>query len=396
MSIIKLRPAVEKDLEAFAEFCLSGEVSKFLTWSKYTDYSAIKDFFYNKVLKCQSFPNVYLMIVYENVVIGNAHIIARAENSLQIGIGLLPQYWNKGLGSMTILELEKYIKDNYPESFVELLADIHEENVAIRKILLNNKYVFRSAIGDHRHSFRKIISVDEKFDYIQWLKSNELVDSVVGVGSLNDDDLADIDILVVCYEESSIEELKKQTQYIEKLISCEKASCNHFFYSFENSRVYDVYFVSVAFISAVNNSKKMFFDKSCFISTVLKIDSKTDVSDLLLMFINNVSKLIYKTKEYKLEQATRILTDIRNKFIIPIGNSEGCLISQNIINLNWNDKTHLIYDVYMATFAAPLYDQIKLSVQKCLQLIQYLIEKYHFDDYTEKYGEISEYGKEFL
>ncbi len=392
---IELRTAQESDFSDFWEFCSNEEVSKYLTWDKYTDKDLAKSFFEEKMLKNTELPNVYLMILYQGKVIGNAHIIERPEDGLQIGIGLLPQYWHKKLGTHALVELENYIRKNWKSKYCQLLADIHENNTAMRKILLNQGYTLKSSIENHRQAYRKIIT-EENFDYVEWLKDNELIESVVGIGSLSEDKMADMDIIVICYEESSIDEVMHKTQYIESLKSYEKACCNHVFITFQDSRVYDTYFVSEAFINAVNNVNRVIFDKSGLVSKVLDVESKMDLDELVSVFINNTSKLIYKAKGGKLEQVTRILGDIRNKSIIPLGNYDKCLVSKNVINLNWIDKNTVLYETYMSTFAQPMYEPIAVAINKCLELLNYFIEKYELKKYIEKNNEINEYAKEFL
>lgn len=395
-STVLLRPATENDFEAFWKFASDENVSKYLTWEKYEDRRNAQKFFYEKILKNQELPNAYLMIEYNGIVIGNAHIIARSKFKLQIGIGLVPNYWNKGLGSKSLLELERYIKKHGNNLYYELLADIHQNNEVMRNILIKNNYKFKCAITDNRHAYRKIICCNDHFDYIEWLKSNEIVDAVIGIGTLSKDELADIDIIIICYEESQIEEIISQTKNIDKLVYFEKTSCNHYFFSFSSSKIYDAYFVSVAFINGVNNINKTIFDKSNLISKVLKLENTPNIDNMLKNLLTSTSKLIYKFKNKKYLQSTRILSDIRNKSIIPIGVYMGDLISKNTIDIEWLNKDSETYMAFLSTFVAPNNDDIEKSIKTLLNFIKSLSSNYNSIEFLDEYEELMEHAKEFL
>ena len=380
---ISLRNAVESDMPCFWEFCSNEEVSRYLTWKKYEDYDTAKAFFDSKIMTHRDFPNLYLMILLDETVIGNVHIIERENSALQIGIGILPQYWNKGYGTQTLMKVEDYIRSHLEDADVELWADIHQNNDAMRKVLIRNGYYYLKRIDNNRCAFRKIITGKAEFNYLNWLKNSEAVDAVISIGSMSDDALSDIDILVVCYEENTIEQVMTKTRYIEGLTFFEETCPNHCFFAFNHGKVFDVYFVSIAFVNAMFHAKQSIFDKSTLISLVFGLPSSINLKDMVSLFINNLSKLVYKTKEGKYIQATRVLADIRDRSIIPLGNYAGVLTSKNIIDLHWNEKSNIFYEAFLQTYVPPFFENLKEAINKNICLMRKIISMYKLSGFDE-------------
>lgn len=393
---LNLRTGKESDFESVWIYSSNQEVTKFLTWDCYTSKEKCKLFFEEQVLKHKTLPNVFLMIELNDKVIGTAHIIQRSAFCNQIGFGILPEYWNKGYGTKIIKLIEKYIVDNFESENCEIKADMHKNNVYMRKILKNAGYEFIGNIENNRESYTKKVETKYKeSNFIAWLKNNKLIDCVVKIGSLNNNKYSDVDLLILAYEESSINVLVEDMKKIENVKLIEVASPTHYFFSDSNNTVYDIYIVSTACINAFNNTKKVVFDRSGFVTKLLKLNSFFDLQQSVCIFNTDIAKILDKIKSEKYVQATRILSGIRDKSLIPIGNYINVLEAKNIIDFKWNDKNHIFYKAYMSTFVPPEREGLLNTVKMLIQAEELIIKQYKLDYLEDLFKELSEYAKLF-
>lgn len=141
MNKIFLRNFKSEDLLVVEEYVTSKKVAKFLTWKAYSNKDEILDYF-QKALNLNKYPNEFLIIMNNNNAIGTTHIIFRGEEITQIGFGILPKYWNQGIGSLILPAIIKYIKKSefYEKSKI-ICADISIDNIAAIKIFIKNNFI---------------------------------------------------------------------------------------------------------------------------------------------------------------------------------------------------------------------------------------------------------------
>jgi RimJ/RimL family protein N-acetyltransferase len=124
----------EKDTKKVREYITNPQVANFLTWEPYKNEVEIKKYF-KYAFSCGDFPDEILCILFNNEVIGTAHLLKRDNENMQIGFGILPKFWNKGLGSKISLELIQYIKNSiWAKKINHIRAVIHKDNMYAQRI----------------------------------------------------------------------------------------------------------------------------------------------------------------------------------------------------------------------------------------------------------------------
>lgn len=117
-------------------YVINLEVSRFLTWKPYNDLSSINEYL-NYATKSVSFPDEILLISSNLSFLGTAHILKRDNADIQIGFGLLPEFWNKGFGLKIAISIINYIKNSQWNYKAErILVVIHKDNIYAKKIFI--------------------------------------------------------------------------------------------------------------------------------------------------------------------------------------------------------------------------------------------------------------------
>jgi len=125
----------KKEVERYIR---SKEVCKYLSWQPYSNEDKIKEYF-QYAQKANGYPDEILIIVYKGNFVGTLHILKKTEGVAQIGFGLLPNFWAKGLGGDCCLKLIKHIHTTkWKDNTVKVITLIHEENIAAIKIALKS------------------------------------------------------------------------------------------------------------------------------------------------------------------------------------------------------------------------------------------------------------------
>ena len=137
---LKLTHLKPKDYQDLQRFVTNKKVAKYLTWKVYHKESDIREYF-KKILNKDSYPDETLAIDLKNKLIGTVHIISRENRAAQIGFGLLPDFWNMGLGSIALSLMRDYIKrSTWINNSEELWADVNRLNRYAIKILLKSGF----------------------------------------------------------------------------------------------------------------------------------------------------------------------------------------------------------------------------------------------------------------
>ncbi len=135
-SMIELKHITIKNIPAVSNYIVNPEVSKFLTWKPYTNEIDIQKYF-DYAVKCLDFPDEIFCIIFEDEIIGTAHLLYRPNESVQIGFGILPRFWNKGLGYKVAIEIIQYIRNSrWSKETKRIIAVIHKKNVFASRIFI--------------------------------------------------------------------------------------------------------------------------------------------------------------------------------------------------------------------------------------------------------------------
>jgi RimJ/RimL family protein N-acetyltransferase len=161
MKSIKIRSVEINDFAAIKEYITSADVAEYLTWQPYINEDLITEYFL-KIRKANSFPNETLVIEYDGRVIGTIHFIFREKKCTQFGFGILPVYWNKGIGDKVVkLSLEYFFKSEWAKHSHIIWADVHRLNKFAIKVLQNNGFSLSKKSIEHNRN-RYLIIYDSK------------------------------------------------------------------------------------------------------------------------------------------------------------------------------------------------------------------------------------------
>ncbi len=141
-SKIFFKHITHKNKNSVLKYITNPLVSKFLTWKTYVNKLEI-DKYFNYAISCTNFPDEIFCIILNNEIIGTIHMISRGNKSTQIGFGLLPEFWNKGIGLRVLKKNIKFIKSSswYGET-KEIWAVIHKDNIYAKKLFLKFGFIF--------------------------------------------------------------------------------------------------------------------------------------------------------------------------------------------------------------------------------------------------------------
>ena len=139
--ILKLRHLKLEDYKNLRKFVINKKVANYLTWEAYKEEVDVKKYF-KKILKKNSYPDETLAIDFNSKLIGTVHIISRGNKITQIGFGLLPGLWNKGLGLISLSLILTYIKEGeWINNSEELWADVNKLNRYAIRLLLKSDFI---------------------------------------------------------------------------------------------------------------------------------------------------------------------------------------------------------------------------------------------------------------
>lgn len=207
--------------------------------------------------------------------------------------------------------------------------------------------------------------------FIDEMKKNEMVESVIQIGSRDSDVDSDVDLVLVLYEEANI------SSFISKLVQkyqlIEISSQNHIFIR-DETHIYDLYIVSSAFMHAFYSQGIVLSDNRGFISKLLGDEKVVNIDDHIYAMCLLAKRIICKLKKKKFVQAVRLLGDIRDKHLICVYQTKKFISSDSIINITWNFEEDIYRDCYLKTFCPPIYDQIVEAVASLVCVLQKLTD----------------------
>ncbi len=138
--MITFSPILDEHKSKVTEYIQSKNVCKFLSWKPYTDEQSIKEYF-EYAQNANDFPDEIMVILLNNQCIGTLHILNKSEGIAQIGFGILPEYWNKGIGVQVCENLLEYIRGSkWSEHTKTIFTKIHKDNIAAIKIAMSNGF----------------------------------------------------------------------------------------------------------------------------------------------------------------------------------------------------------------------------------------------------------------
>jgi RimJ/RimL family protein N-acetyltransferase len=153
-SEVTLRNLNQGDYKNVRDYVCSPEVAKYLTWKAYTQEKDVKDYF-SKALPKIACPDEVLGIEYQGKIIGTVHLLLRQDNFIQMGFGITPHLWGKGIGVQTLEVILNYIQNTeWSNMSKEIWADIHQDNIYAAKTLQKCGFILqKSGIELKRNRF---------------------------------------------------------------------------------------------------------------------------------------------------------------------------------------------------------------------------------------------------
>lgn len=366
-----IRPVKSADLDGLWKYCSSPEVTRFLTWDYYTSYEEFLQFFNSKMMVLSKLPNVFLSICYGNDVVGSIHIIERNKEIYQIGFGIIPALWRKGIGTRVMQLLLDYIRAHSPYQTYQLWGDIHKDNFPMKNLLLKFEFKFNSKIPNAREHYT--YDVDLNIDFLYFLKNQKEVHSVFRLGSLEREKYSDSDLAIIVYEESKIEYVINSIMLNKNFVVFERSSYNHLFIRDILGKVFDVYVISLASIYALHNLQGAVFDKTGVVS---KKFFNTTAFDPILTYnrlLLDTQKLMDKYRSEKYVQAVRVLGDIRDRSILPLYDYFNIIDAESIIKFKWLENSDEFKKLYLLTFVEPTEIGVFEGICSTLKIVKALI-----------------------
>jgi len=391
---VTLRPIGYEDLGDVWTYCSDRSATRYLTWTPYDSKEDFEKFFRERMLNCQGVVDAFLAVLLDDRVVGTAHLIQRSQDVIQIGFGFLSDHWNKGIGGRVLGTIESYIRQNIKDPMRRwvIRAECHTDNHAARKIFQNlGAYSFQGSILGNRVRFERILYCEDNF--LEFLRDNDRVDSVLLLGSLRPERYSDTDVLVLVSEESDCEQVAKQIIRFQKVVPIDRPSANHLFVEAHDHQLYDVYILSTACFHAIHSVKDVVFDESGFISKLIGREMHYDLPLLVGRFTSLTERFLNKVASKKYVQATRVLTDIRNRSIVPLGCQMGVIEATSIIDVHWKNSDGDLYRAYMSTFVPPLDAELKNALSVLFAALELITELYSLDKYAKRLAEMTEYAK---
>jgi RimJ/RimL family protein N-acetyltransferase len=87
-------------------------------------------------MKCKKFPDEIFCITFNNEIIGTSHMVFRGNKDVQIGFGILPEFWNQGLGYKISIKIIQHIVNSseWSKKVSRISVVIHNKNIYALKI----------------------------------------------------------------------------------------------------------------------------------------------------------------------------------------------------------------------------------------------------------------------
>lgn len=380
MNRITFSIPTESDFDNVWRYSSDEDVTKYLTWNKYEKLRDFETFFKEQYLKNLQFPNFFRTISSDSRFAGTLHMLVRKRDTLQIGFGLLPEFWGRRVGSIVLDNVCQMIVDQYPK-IRTIQADVNRDNVAMIKMIESYGFQRVQDLGENR------ISYECKTDTIRFklnLFLDERIEAVFEVGNLNKGVFSDYDYIIAFYEEGNIShfitELREKSVYV-----LDNPSPYHYFLKSEYGEIFDIYLIASSFVHAMFNVTKNIFDKSAFLSSKLKKDpSQGSLVNYDEMYVFYITKILDKFSSGKLVHVFRIFVSLRDNVIVPMAKKYGYAKAENITDISWQQES-LLYDAYKATYVELDNEKMQYSIRILYDVILTLLpENSHLTSQMER------------
>lgn len=111
--MISLRPFSPGDLEAVWTWASDPTFCRFLTWSPYESRRALQSHL-EHAGRATGEPDHFAAIVEDGEVVGSLHAIRRDERRVQVGVGVTPARWGRGIGTRALSAFLQGIARSWP------------------------------------------------------------------------------------------------------------------------------------------------------------------------------------------------------------------------------------------------------------------------------------------
>jgi RimJ/RimL family protein N-acetyltransferase len=145
----------EKNFPDVVGYITNKDVCKFLSWQPYSLGEDIKKYrIYAEVSR--SYPDEIMAIYEKEEFLGTLHILKKESGICQFGFGILPEFWNRGLGTAISKKIIEYIKGSeWSTHFDILYSVIHDENKSAVNIAIKSGFLIDQNQSGVRESYTK-------------------------------------------------------------------------------------------------------------------------------------------------------------------------------------------------------------------------------------------------
>ncbi len=393
----------KEDFEGLFKYCSDKEATQYLTWNAYSSKNEYEKFFIDASKKT-GYPDEFLGIYFEDRIIGSIHLILRANNQVQFGFGITKENWNKGICTKIVKLAINHLKKTWDMENFEVIADVHINNFAARKVLEKNNFFFLSEKTNNENRLRYTYLVEKSSKdiitskIITLLKNDQRIESVFLSGSAaigNDNKHSDIDIIVVVNEESNFISVISESESIlnsaGQIISIYHATPYHHFIIYKGPIIVDISFTTLSFVWAIKNSK-IVFDKSNFLAKE-KNNFHYDhlVKDMLVRGITNISRILSKIEKKEYWIVPRFINSLRDSSILPLLAVIYGYDIQNITKLELENIAPELKEKLLETFIKPTKEDSITGLISCFYLLKKMKKdcKIKFEEIDNEFNLIS-------
>ena len=379
---IKFLTPQDNDFKNVWRYSSSEEVSRLLTWKNYKTIESFREFFEQKYLKHISYPNLFKTILVDGKFAGTLHMLKRERGVMQIGYGIMPKLWGKGIGKSILDKICNYISNNFSDIKI-IRADINKSNEAMKKILNNYGFIKIKELENNRISYEFNLDI---FKFEKYIFENHDVEALFKVGNTKENRLSDHDYIISFYEETDI---RHNIENIESngFVCIDNPAPYHYFFESKFGEIVDTYLLASSILHASMNISTCVIDKSNFLSSKIKVKENSKINFTLEdQYLYFLTKIIDKFSNNKLVQVERNFSSLRNTTIIPMAQRYGEAEVDNITQIRWIKKANL-YLAYKATFSELKKEKMKEKIQVLFTVLSNTKDQ----KLRERLGEIKNY-----
>ncbi len=233
-------------------------------------------------------------------------------------------------------------------------------------------------------------SVYEYIDKIkEYYASSIYVHSIYLAWSYNEDKQnlwSDIDLWIVCYEESHlkifVEMIVHDMKLIYDILWRYRPIYYHYFFILSDYKQLDINIVSHAQFCSMQKSLKMISKNHIESSDVSGIwNNKISLQQLIQMIYAEIERTIPKIIKWEYVVAVRFITGIRENLLMQLMALTGIIKYNNKADINIQHTSTGVVECFYDTFCRPEKNSISIGVKAILNILEIICEENNLNEY---------------